>query len=1543
MTRSRFSKRSLAIVGSLWLLTITPVLDAGEPPEITVEVLDVNPGPVGVEPSEPVVWNGQLFFSADDSDVPGVGIGRELYTAGIATGPILVKDINTRPGDGGVPTLFHRSAAGLTDALIFTARPHLPGSTGPDDTGSELWRTQGTEPTTGIVKDINFLEASSGPEHMTTVFGGSHVAFSAFTGFYGREPWITDGTEEGTHNVGNIAPGGDDSDPYKFTAVNATQFVFLADDDSEIDVELYVSNGFTSTLLKDINPEPNDSSDPEFLTTFVGRNKVVFFAFDEIAGQEPWVTDGTLAGTFRLADINSGPASSNNDNEGDNDGFVQVGDLMYFSADDGTTGRELWVTDGTTVGTQMVTEIVPGSGGGYFAQAAAFQGLLYFVAQGPSLWRSDGTPGGTTEVVGAIFPAGMRQLTAADDLLFFAAGTELWVSDGTAGGTVSVQDFNNFPGTLVEITAFGTSSVAFRADTDAAGTEMSIAYPTSLGPDLEGPIVLPITPPSEPLGTFEDWFFVATAHELDTGGANVIDIEFQLDGAGDWIHLEPFDDGYDSPAETGIDSVRFANVGIHQLCVRGTDEHLNIGDPTCVDVPVAISDLTPPVPPQVSLSDNPVMVDEPTTLSVVATDIGTGDRDIILIEYEVDGGNWQPILTPLDGFYDEPTEEAEAELNFETDGMKNICARATDDAFNTGSPACVGLQVDAPPPTIRLRAIEVNQAIQNWRNEIPLYQGKATVVRVFLEEVDASSPISVRGQLHGSIGGNPFPDSPLPPDSQLFSFVADDAAAFTVVDERTVDSWRAGLRNSVNFTLPATWIDRGGSVDLEFELTSPLNQVLGCAEPDGSPDCIVSVSFDAPSRPVVQFFSVPYDGAEVNELEIMATSGTFRFTEGGSESDPVRFDANADDIEAAVEDVLNADKARVRVGSLSSSAPGAKVRITMYRGRDEVLDVNPAGLNGGAANLNETQKGGLTIAPTITANGDIREQIRRLSDNFPTNSVDFVIRELNGFNRTPRAGTVNRRLKRIHAVEFRFASQLSKFFGYLLGGPVEDGRGGMAWFSVSNTFANGTESPQSTGNGRNTGVHEGSHTYGRGHAVVEIRFVGPNPIEKIGICGSKYNLAGVLHPYVEEIPGLTNTGAEDRPRWEFTWPTIGPLSQGPDAEIWGFSPRAYLNGYDALTIIDPRLVPAMMSYCNSPAAGQESWVSSFSYQRLRDGLLAPRPGPLPKGAAAGEFLVVSGTIDEGTSAVTFDQPLRVTGDNPGNEPGSVHVALLDGLDLEIAAADVLLLGDGDLPGEGYGPGEVVPSFVAVLPVPMGSDPASITVSIDAVELGRTTGSANPPSVDQVEVDTVTAPAGTFEATWVADDLDGDPLTTTVLLSTDLGNTWKVLGLEVPGSSYAAPTTTLPASGSALIRVLVSDGFHQAEADSDPFVLDAGYPLAAIERPHPGIAAVPPGGVLQLRGDAWDPEDGLLEGFELLWTTDDGGTAPRFVGFGGEVDVPASQLTTGCQLITLTATDSDGRVGTDSVEVDIGATGCLGLFFADGFESGDSTAWTSAVP
>src|SRR4029077_6296011 len=109
-------------------------------------------------------------------------------------------------------------------------------------------------------------------------------------------------------------------------------------------------------LVQDINPG-NLNSNPKFFTQ-VNGSLVFFSADDGTHGRELWAGNGTAAGTF-LVDINPGTGGS------DPRLLTNVNGTLFFSANDGTHGVELWESNGAAAGTFLVKDITPGANGGY--------------------------------------------------------------------------------------------------------------------------------------------------------------------------------------------------------------------------------------------------------------------------------------------------------------------------------------------------------------------------------------------------------------------------------------------------------------------------------------------------------------------------------------------------------------------------------------------------------------------------------------------------------------------------------------------------------------------------------------------------------------------------------------------------------------------------------------------------------------------------------------------------------------------------------------------------------------------------------------------------------------------------------------------------------------------------------------------------------------------------------------------------------------------------------------------------------------------------
>lgn len=263
------------------------------------------------------------------------------------------------------------------------------------------------------------------------------------------------------------------------------------------DLELGFTNG-TPGNRQDLNINTAGNSRPSLFTQL--GNKLVFVANDETYGSELWITDGTPGGTEILRNINTGVASGLQDYSMNYlnahpdiiRALIVVGNTLYFTATNGTSGFELWKSDGTTVGTEIVKNIAADPAGSFPTNFVEMNGLVYFIATGATgvqIWQSNGTDAGTVPITNFADPMhSINQLTVSGGKLFFSYydGTmninaeQLYVHEGTpnvttklTNGILGVRELTDVNGTLyfhMNDTVHGLEP--WKSDGTTIGTEL---------------------------------------------------------------------------------------------------------------------------------------------------------------------------------------------------------------------------------------------------------------------------------------------------------------------------------------------------------------------------------------------------------------------------------------------------------------------------------------------------------------------------------------------------------------------------------------------------------------------------------------------------------------------------------------------------------------------------------------------------------------------------------------------------------------------------------------------------------------------------------------------------------------------------------------------------------------------------------------------------------------------------------------------------------------------------------------------------------------
>jgi ELWxxDGT repeat protein len=213
------------------------------------------------------------------------------------------------------------------------------------DSSQELWRSDGTDAGTTRVKETAQL---SRPQGLTELNG--RLYFAAYS-----EPldqnvlWRSDGTDEGTTWVRSAVSGAPVAGPVRFaTFVDYNRLVAIDDTLFIAWDGLWKSDGTDEGTVV-----VRDDIGVGFPTNGDGRLFFVHGGSTPGKPHELWTSDGTPEGTVRLkafAALHSGVGVASWHRAACHGG-------LYFSADDGEHGRELWFSDGTEAGTRLVRDI----------------------------------------------------------------------------------------------------------------------------------------------------------------------------------------------------------------------------------------------------------------------------------------------------------------------------------------------------------------------------------------------------------------------------------------------------------------------------------------------------------------------------------------------------------------------------------------------------------------------------------------------------------------------------------------------------------------------------------------------------------------------------------------------------------------------------------------------------------------------------------------------------------------------------------------------------------------------------------------------------------------------------------------------------------------------------------------------------------------------------------------------------------------------------------------------------------------------------------
>ena len=373
---------------------------------------------------------------------------------------------------------------------------------------------------------------------------------------------------------------------------------------------------------------------------------------------------------------------------------------------------------------------------------------------------------------------------------------------------------------------------------------------------------------------------------------------------------------------------------------------------------------------------------------------------------------------------------------------------------------------------------------------------------------------------------------------------------------------------------------------------------------------------------------------------------------------------------------------------------------------------------------------------------------------------------------------------------------------------------------------------------------------------------------------------------------------------------VGPDPTWPYADSnineIGFDTRLPWSTASSPKTVVPNTNPDIMSYCQSGYLPTK-WISPYRWTNLFNNFpTALNQQMLEKAADIQTVYYVSGQLnDDGTGSLNpvLVQPGIPSTDIPKGDYG-IQILDANGTPVSSTPFNAQFIVDPEEESSAVYFNFQIP---APTPVPGLAPLAGMQIQLThgADILDEITQSDNAPTIS------ITAPAGGEQwsgvqtVTWDASDLDGDPLSFTVLYSPDNGTNWNPLASGVQANQLDVDIDQLPGGAQAIFRVIVSDGFNNTQADSQPITVGDNSPQVTILAPIQGTV-VAPGTTVDLSGDATDPEDASIPDESFVWSEGE-----DVLGSGRQA---SANLAPGLHNITLSVMDSQGNTGQETTTV-----------------------------